>query len=40
MAELGILLAFIGATLFLMGGLMVVFRGWMQRRVDMDKDNG
>lgn len=38
MAELGVLLAIMAATLAVMGGLLVVFRGWLRRRDEIDED--
>ncbi|MDA1132746.1 MAG: hypothetical protein O2905_05940 [Proteobacteria bacterium] len=39
MPELFILIAFMVATLVLLGGLMVIFRGWMAARDRIPSDS-
>lgn len=38
MAELGVLWAIMAATLAVMGGLLIVFRGWLRRRDEIDEE--
>lgn len=38
MAELGVLLAIMVVTLAVLGGVLVVFGGWLRRRDEIDED--
>ncbi|MFQ5533831.1 MAG: hypothetical protein ACE5EM_03300 [Sphingomonadales bacterium] len=38
MVELGILWAFMILVIVVMGGLLTIFHGWMQRRRELEKE--
>lgn len=38
MAELGILWVIMAVTIAVAGGLVLIFRGWMSRRDDLDRE--